>query len=292
MATASSDDSRWFSETIYPDHTISFKIDQVIVPPTFTGFQNIAVYKNKTFGNVMVLDGAIQLADLDEYLYHETMAHTAMINNPKAKSILIVGGGDCGIARELLKYESVKEIYIVDIDPMVTKVAKDHFPKLTRGVIGNKKLTIKHEDGTNIQKLFGDKKFDVIIMDTTDETETAAPIFAKSFLKTVYQQLTSDGVLMRLGGSVFLQKNELRKIATDIKSIFGEGQIGAMTFSGAATYYGGPFCVFIANKKSTVKATAPTRFFEQKSIKTRYYSTKTYNAHVILGWKDIKNTIL
>ena len=284
--------SNWFSETIYQDHTISFKIDEVLVPPTFTGFQNIAVYKNKTFGNVMVLDGAIQLADLDEHFYHETMAHTAIINNPKAKSVLIVGGGDCGIARELLKYEDIREIFIVDIDPMVTKVAKDHFPKLTRGVIGNKRLKIMHEDGTNIQKLFGDKKFDVIIMDTTDETETAAPIFAKSYLKTVHRQLSKNGVLMRLGGSVLLQKSELRKIAEDIKSIFGDSQMGAITLSGAATYYGGPFCVFVAKAQGEIRSSAPAKFFEQKEIKTRYYSPKTYNTHVILNYKEIKTAIL
>jgi len=284
--------SGWFSETIYPDHTISFKIDKVLVPPTFTGFQNIAVYSNKTFGNVMVLDGAIQFADLDEHFYHETMAHTAMIASPKAKQILIVGGGDCGIARELLKYESIKEIYIVDIDPVVTQVAKDHFPKLTRGVIGNKKLTIMHEDGTNIQKLFEDKKFDIVLMDTTDETETAAPIFAKSYLKTVHKQLAADGLLVRLGGSVLLQKSELRKIATDVKSVFGEEQIGAVTLSGAATYYGGPFCIFIAKKQGAIKATAPAKFLTQKGVKTKYYTPETYSSHVILGWKEIKETIL
>jgi spermidine synthase len=284
--------SDWFSETIYPDHAISFKIDEVLVPPTFTGFQNIAVYKNTTFGHVMVLDGAIQLTDLDEHFYHETVAHTAMINNPKAKHILIIGGGDCGIARELLKYETIQEIFVVDIDPVVTQIAKDHFPKLTRGVIGNKRLKIMHEDGTNIQKLFGDKKFDTIIMDTTDETETAAPIFSKSYLKTVHKQLAADGVLMRLGGSVLLQKAELRKTASDIKSLFGEEHIGAMTLSGAATYYGGPFCVLIAKKQGAVKATAPTNFFTKRNIKTRYLSPKRYAAHVTIGFNDIKANIL
>lgn len=276
-------EQNWFYESLYNDHGIGIKIDKVLLPEKDTGFQKISVFNNKTFGNVLTLDKVVQLTEFDEHFYHETITHTGMIVAGKVKHVLIIGGGDCGIAREVLKYKSVESVTIIDIDQAVTEAAKEFFPSLTKGVINNKRLTILHEDATKVHELMGDKKFELIIIDTTDETDTASPIFERKFIAKVKRQLTKEGTIMRIGGSVLFQKAELKKILSDIKANFDNSQIGSINFSGSATYYGGPFCLFVATLKSKLPTKAPKDFFSKKGIKNKYFNEQTYNKNIVTG---------
>lgn len=266
------DGKDWFFENLYKDHSVALQIDQILVPEYDTGFQKIFAFKNNTYGNVLVLDNIIQFAEFDEYLYHETSAHTGFFLNSNIKSVLIVGGGDCGVAREVLKHTSVDEVFVVDIDPEVTKVTKEYFPSVISNSLDDSRLTLIHEDAANIDTLFPGKTFDLIIIDSTDETETSAPIFGKDFLIKIKTLLATHGVLIKLGGSFLLQKKELMKSKLLIQEIFPESEIHLVSFSGAISYFGGYFSLFVIQDRPLVKIQS----FTPLTVQTKWYSSERF----------------
>lgn len=276
----------WFFEDLYADNTFGFEVSRVVVPERDTGFQKLMVLDTPRFGRVLVLDGIVQLTEMDECVYHETMAHSALFSHPNPKNILIVGGGDCGIAREVLKHRSVESVHLVDIDPQVTEVAKEYFPFLTQGVSDDPRLVFHFEDATRIDTLFPDGGFDVALLDTTDDTNVATPLFQGAFSKKIFQILGNDGVMARLGGSLFFQMNEVEKLLRDSAEVFGMGDVSVLSFAAAATYYGGPFAVITACKRVPTdpeweKVSLDERF-RSSGVLTRWYSPDTYRAARII----------
>lgn len=253
----------FFSEDLYKSHKVNLEVEEILEVERMTDYQSISVFKTKDFGNVLVLDGIIQLVEFDEHVYHETIAHTPMhINN--AKNILIIGGGDGGVAREVLKHE-VESVTIVDIDPVVTELTKKHF-KNFREVFNDTRLKVLHQDGSQIDQLFAGEKFDLIILDTTDETDVAESIFGKGFLDKVKAILSPEGIVMRLGGSFYFQRDILSELNKDIQEVFNNMDVHVVTFSGAFTYYGGPFCLFMITPPQI-----------ELGPKTKNVETKWYN---------------
>lgn len=266
----------WFFEELYSDNTFGFEVSEVLVPEYNTGFQKLMVLNSPRFGKVLALDNIVQFAEFDEYVYHESMAHTALFSHKNPEKILIIGGGDCGVAREVLKHPSVTEVTIIDIDPEVTKVVAQHFPTLSQPTLHDPRLTILHEDASHIDTMFEPNTFDVILMDTTDNIGNAVPLFQGHFTEKVHVLLTTDGILLRLGGSRFLQPDELHEVTKDTTRVFGDVNVLHVTFTGVATYYGGPFSLVIAGKNVT-----PHVFFEGKEqIQTRWYSESIHHTMI------------
>ncbi|QQR65173.1 fused MFS/spermidine synthase [Candidatus Kaiserbacteria bacterium] len=241
---------QWFFEELYSDHTFGFEVSDVLVPEYNTGFQKLMVLNTPRFGKVLVLDNVVQFAEFDEYFYHESMAHTALFSHENPQNVLIIGGGDCGVAREVLKHHTVEKVTIVDIDPHVTEISKLHFPSASHAALNDSRLTILHEDASHIDTLSEQNTFDIILMDTTDNTGNAVPLFQGAFTDKIYSLLTTNGILMRLGGSRLLQANELQAVSRDTIRVFGNDNVLNVTFCGAATYYGGPFSLVIAGKNA------------------------------------------
>ncbi len=259
----------FFSEDLYKSHNVSIEVEEVLETERMTDYQSISVFKTKDFGNVLVLDGIIQLVEFDEHVYHETIAHTPL-HIHDAKNILIVGGGDGGVAREVLKHD-IESVTIVDIDPVVTELTKKHF-KAFRNVFTDSRLKVLHQDGSQINELFAGEKFDLIILDTTDETDVAESIFGKGFLEKVKAILAPQGIVMRLGGSFYFQREILSELHKDIQEVFSDRDIHIVNFSAAFTYYGGPFCLFMVTPSQTELGP------RQKSIETKWYNPKRHQA--------------
>ena len=259
---------KWFFEELYSDHTFGFEVGSVLVPEYNTDFQKLMVLDTPRFGKVLVLDNVVQFAEFDEYFYHESMAHTALFSHENPQNVLIVGGGDCGVAREVLKHHTIEKVTIVDIDPHVTEISKLHFPSVSHAALNDSRLTILHEDASHIDTLFEQNSFDVIFMDTTDNTGNAVPLFQGAFTDKIYSLLTTNGILMRLGGSRLLQANELHAVSWDTIRVFGNDNVFHVTFCGAATYYGGPFSLVIAGKNTEI--TSPHK--NSNVVHTQWYS--------------------
>lgn len=262
----------WFFEELYKDHAFGFEVSEILVPEYDTGFQKLMVVNTPRFGKVLILDNVVQFAESDEYIYHEAMAHTALFSHECPKNILIVGGGDLCIAREIMKHESVESITVIDIDGEVTYAAKEYFSALLGDTIRDPRLTILHIDASEIDTHFAAKSFDVILMDTTDNVGVAVPLFQGTFTQKVYDLLTENGILIRLGGSVLLQQQELQNVTEDTIRVFGEDYVLRIEFTATATYYGGPFALVIAGK-----GTKPTPKNRTQMFQTRWYSHEWHN---------------
>lgn len=155
-------------------------------------YQLVEVYETDTWGNLMTIDGMVMLSERDEFVYHEMLAHVPMFTHPNPKRVLIIGGGDGGTAREVLKHNSVVHVDMVEIDKTVVDASKNHFPGV--GDFENPKLNVLYEDGIAfIQNV--KNPYDVIIIDGSDPVGPAEGLFEKDFYQYCKNALTPNGVL-------------------------------------------------------------------------------------------------
>src|SRR4051794_37964094 len=149
---------------------------------THTEHQHLVLFEHKFFGKVLMLDGATQVTSKDEFIYHEMMTHVPMFAHGNAKEVLIIGGGDCGIAEEVLKQKSVGRLTQVEIDASVVEFSKKHFPEFTRLVLTNDRFDLIIDDGMNYVRTT-ERHFDVIIVDSTDPQGPGKVLFSERFYK-------------------------------------------------------------------------------------------------------------
>ena len=131
-------EKRWIAETLFDDlgFRMSYRVDKVLYE-TQTEHQHLVLFEQPFFGKMLMLDGATQITKRDEFIYQEMMSHVPLFAHGHARDVLIVGGGDCGIAEEVLKHKSVRRLTQVEIDPAVVAFAKRHFPEFTRPVFSD-----------------------------------------------------------------------------------------------------------------------------------------------------------
>jgi spermidine synthase len=261
---------QWFFEELYTDNTFGFEVSTVLVPEYDTCFQKLMVLDTPRFGKVLILDNIVQFTELDEYIYHESMAHTALCSHTDPKKVLIIGGGDGCIAREVLKHKCVESVTIIDIDPEVTKVVQEHFDNINQTTFSDPRLTILHEDATKVDARFTPESFDVILMDTTDNISNATPLFQGQFTEKMHSLLRASGICIRLGGSHYLQRDEIEILTKDMGTAFEINNVRKIVFSAPATYYGGPFVLLIGCKDNT-----PSIKRSGEAIENKWYSDET-----------------
>ncbi|KPQ00365.1 MAG: spermidine synthase SpeE [Bacteroidetes bacterium HLUCCA01] len=157
-----------------------------------TPYQKVEVFETDTWGNLMTIDGMVMLSEKDEFVYHEMIAHVACFSHPNPKRVLIIGGGDGGTAREVLKHPSVEHVDMVEIDEAVVRASKLHMPGV--GDFDNPKLHVLYENGLTFVDHV-DQKYDVIIIDGSDPVGPAVDLFKQEFYDKCRDALTEDGVL-------------------------------------------------------------------------------------------------
>lgn len=155
-------------------------------------YQLVEVYETDTWGNLMVIDGMVMLSEKDEFVYHEMLTHVGLFSHPNPQRVLIIGGGDGGTAREVLKHASVKSVDMVEIDETVVRAAKQYLPDV--GDFDNPRLNVIYENGlTFVEK--SENQYDVIIIDGSDPVGPAVDLFKKEFYQNCHRALTANGVL-------------------------------------------------------------------------------------------------
>jgi len=155
-------------------------------------FQKIEVFETKEFGRVLALDERVQLSTNHEFVYHEMLVQPAMLYHPNPERILIIGGGDGGVLREVVKHQ-VKEIFLVDIDKKVIEVSRKYLPSVSQGAFQDKRLTIFHEDALKFVKKY-QNHFNVIINDLTDPKGPSLSLWSTQFYKDIFRALKENGV--------------------------------------------------------------------------------------------------
>lgn len=159
-----------------------------------TQYQDLAVYESVEFGKILTLDGVIQLTEHDEPNYHEMLTHVPMLSHPNPERCLVIGAGDGGIIREMLKHPTVKEIHFCELDEAVVTTCEKHFPNISCGLRDSK---VKHvySDGCAYVKQFKDY-FDVVIVDSTDPVGPAEALFAESFFSDIKAAMKPEGIFV------------------------------------------------------------------------------------------------
>lgn len=209
----------WFFEKILPgepQYVVWGLLVNKIIFSKKSKYQKIEIFENKDFGRVLVLDGRVQLSTKYEFKYHEMLVHPAMIYHKKPERVLIIGGGDGGALREVIKYP-VKEVLLVDIDKEVIEASKKYLSKVSAGAFKNKKLKIFNEDALKFVKKFKNY-FDIVILDSTDPQGPSVALFKSNFFKDISRALKSDGIFVAQTG--YYSDQWGKKAIKEIQEIF------------------------------------------------------------------------
>lgn len=200
----------WFTE-VQAEEGLAFSLAiQEKLHAETTPYQHIEIYQTKTFGRLMVIDGCIMLSERDNFLYHEMMSHIALFTHPHPERVLIIGGGDCGTLREVLKHNTVREVQQVEIDERVTRLAEKYFPQLCENN-HDSRARFHFDDGIHFVAEAPANSVDIIIIDSTDPVGPAEGLFQASFYTNCRRLLGESGILVQQSESPLLHFHLLKK---------------------------------------------------------------------------------
>lgn len=269
-------DKSWFSETLHDGIRFSFEAKSVLYEQK-TDHQHLALIENGVFGKVLLLDGVTQVSSADEFIYHEMMSHVPILAHGSARHVLIVGGGDCGLAEEVLKHQSVETLTQVEIDPAVVEFSRDHFAEFNSGVFSDPRFDLVIDDGM-VFVAETRRRFDVVIVDSTDPIGPGGILFTKDFYAAVRQCLTPGGVLVTQNGVPFLQKEELQQSCQFFAELYKDAYAYVIC---VPTYIGGHMTLGWATDNADLRKvdveTLAARF-KAADFKTRYYTPEVHAA--------------
>lgn len=213
----------WFTER-NETTALSLKHDGQKLFEKITPFQKVEVYNTLEYGNMLALDGMVMCTEKDEYVYHEMITHVPMLLHPDPQKMLVIGGGDGGTAREILKHQGVDSIELVEIDNAVVEASKLHLPTISPA-FGHSKLQLKIEDGIKFVKNVSDESFDLVIVDSTDPVGPSEGLFTKDFYLDVYRILTKQGIMVTQSESPRFNQSVFKEIYQCYRDIFGLHQV-------------------------------------------------------------------
>ncbi|MBC61891.1 MAG: spermidine synthase [Zetaproteobacteria bacterium] len=207
----------WFVEKDADELSYGYSLKETL----FSGkshFQEIKVFETKAYGKMLTIDDFVMLTESDEFVYHEMIAHVPMLHHKSPRRVLVIGGGDGGTVREILKHQEVEHIVLCEIDSLVIDVSKKYFPKVSQK-LDDPKLTIHIGDGFQFMR---EQKnaFDIILIDSTDPIGPGEGLFTKEFYASVSKALCPGGLLTIQSESPWAQAKFLEKIYQNIKGSF------------------------------------------------------------------------
>ncbi|APF27722.1 spermidine synthase [Clostridium sporogenes] len=263
----------WLKENQISDPVLHYKFTKTLLNKK-TPFQELTIVQSKTLGNMLLLDSIVQTTEKDEYVYHEMITHVPLFTHPNPKKVLVVGGGDGGTIREVLKHPSVEKAVLCEIDEEVIKASKEFLPTISCA-LDNPKCEIFIGDG--IKYVHEHKnEFDIIIVDSTDPFGAAEGLFGGSFYKEIYQALTDKGIFVAQTETPFYLPEVVKKVYDDAKTVF---PITKLFMAAIPTYPSGYWSFTIGSKKLD-PATADLS--NTIDIETKYYTKALHKASFVL----------
>jgi spermidine synthase len=270
---------RWIPETLFDDlgFRMTFKVERVLYEMQ-TEHQHLVLFEQQHFGKVLMLDGATNVTTNDEFVYHEMMTHVPILAHGRAHEILIVGGGDCGIAEEVLKHKSVKRLTQVEIDASVVEFSKEHFPEFTGPVLSDKRFDLVINDGMKYVAET-DRRFDVIIVDSTDPQGPGKVLFSEEFYTGCKRCLVPGGVLVTQNGVPFFQSGELTDTIAKFRRLFADV---SCYVAAIPTYIGGHMAMGWATDDDKLRQasleTIAERYAAAGKFSTKYWTPEVHKA--------------
>ncbi len=267
--------SAWETETLHDHYAQSLRNLNTLYDSE-TEHQRLKVFENCTFGRVMTLDGVVQVTERDNFIYHEMMAHVPILAHGAAEHVLIIGGGDGGMARAALAHPTVRRVTMVEIDAGVVEFCKAYLPGISAGAFDDPRLNLVIADGAAFMRDTTDR-FDVIIVDSTDPVGPGEVLFTDTFYGHAKRALKPGGVLTTQNGVPFLQGDELSNTMRAFRALFSDATCYLATIP---SYAGGPMAMgwgTDGSARQTDLAALRDRF-AASGIVTEYYTPEVHQA--------------
>lgn len=268
----------WYSELHTPETKFSIKVNRQLCSIE-SNYQRIDVFESNEFGKFLTLDGYMMLTEKDEFIYHEMITHIPMASHPFAKNVLVIGAGDGGVCRELIKYDSIESIDVVEIDEMVVKVCKKHLEQTACGFY-DKRVNLIFQDGLKfIRKI--ENKYDLIIVDSTDPFGPGEGLFTKEFYGNCFKALKEDGIMVNQHESPFYEEDRLAMQRAH-KRIVQSFELSKVYQAHIPTYPSGHWLFGFASKKYHPIHDLNSQKWNELGIETKYYNTNLHKGSFYL----------
>ena len=267
--------AEWMQERLHRDYAQALRVERVLYDSA-SDHQRLRLFENARFGRVLTLDDVVQTTEADNFIYHEMMAHVPILAHGAARRVLIVGGGDGGLAREVLRHPSVAKVVMVEIDASVVEFSKEYQPMLSAGAFDDPRLELVIDDGAAFMARPGDL-FDVILVDSTDPQGPGEVLFTESFYAHARNRLAEGGILVTQNGVPFMQPDELVSTMRAFRGLFADWGCYLCTIP---SYAGGPMALGWGTD-GVARATALTALqarFAEAGLQTDYYTPEVHQA--------------
>lgn len=269
-----------FQEKLHDGWAQTFGIKNVLFENK-TDHQHLIIFESLSYGRVMALDGIIQTTERDEFIYHEMLAHVPLFAHGQAKNVLIIGGGDGGLLREVLKHKTVESVTQVEIDQAVIDMCVEYLPHHSAGAYDSPRANIVIDDGINYVQ-HSDQQFDVILSDSTDPIGPGEVLFTSPFYEGIKRRLKPGGIFAAQNGVCFMQQDEVITTKKRLSPYFEDTYF----FTAAVPSYVGGLMTFAwasndGGARQVALAELETRF-AQSGVQTRYYNPSMHQGSFAL----------
>lgn len=234
----------WLTEDERDNLKISYRVKEVLFEEQ-SPFQHVMVLDTYDFGPMLALDGVVQTTSKDGFIYNEMISHVPLTLHPNPRKVLIIGGGDCGVAKEAAKYEQVEQIDLVEIDEAVVRASKRYMPEVS-GNLSDPRVRYHYKDGVKFVEQV-QQEYDCIIVDSSDPVGPAEQLFETAFYRNLHKALKADGIMVCQSQSPIFHRDVMRQSYERISSLFAETRLYTAV---VPTYPGGLWSFTIGAKQS------------------------------------------
>lgn len=262
----------WYTENHTEEARFSIKIDRQLVSLQ-SDFQRIDIFESKEFGRILTLDGYLMVTEKDEFIYHDMITHVPMAVNPSIRKVLVIGAGDGGTVRELLRYEGIQHIDMVEIDEEVVRLCREYLPQTACGLT-DPRVHLYFEDGLKyVRRKEGE--YDLIIVDSTDPFGPGEGLFTKEFYGNCFRALKEDGILVNQHESMYYS-SYAASMTRAHKRISDTFPVARVYQAHIPTYPSGHWLFGFASKKYDPVKDLKAEEWNKLGLKTRYYNTELH----------------
>lgn len=262
----------WFSEKHTPDVKLSIRVEKQLFSKE-SDYQRIDIFETKEFGRVLSLDGNIMLTERDEFIYNEMIVHVPMSVHPNIKNVLVIGAGDGGVVKELTRYDKIKHIDLVEMDPMVVEACRQYLPG-NACQLDDIRVQIHFENALKFLR-YSEDSYDLIIVDSNDPYGPSEGLFTKEFYGACYKALKKDGIMVNQQGSPFY-KQDAEAMQRSHKRIANTFPISRVYQAHIPTYAAGYWLFGFASKKYHPIDDLDAEAWQNLKLRTNYYTTRLH----------------
>lgn len=263
----------WYTEKQTDSFGITAKVKRSLHSEQ-TDFQKLDMLETEEWGNMLTLDGMVMTTERDEFVYHEMVAHVPLFTHPNPENVLIVGGGDGGVIREVLKHDKVKKATLVDIDGKVIEYSKKFLPSIA-GKMDDPRADVRVGDGF-MHIAESENAYDVIMVDSTEPVGPAVNLFTKGFYAGIAKALKEDGLFVAQTDNPWFKADLITQVYKDVKEIF---PVTELYTANIPTYPSGLWTFTMGSKVHHPREVKAERF---QPIETKYYTPELHQAAFVL----------